>query len=43
MLIDELLNVDWDGNEFLFFEVFGIDIEEIYNRIENNVEKEVFL
>ncbi|BCS81726.1 RNA polymerase sporulation sigma factor SigE [Anaerocellum diazotrophicum] len=41
--IDEPLNVDWDGNELLLSDVLGTDTEEIYNRIESNVEKEALL
>jgi len=41
--IDEPLNVDWDGNELLLSDVLGTDTEEIYNKIESNVEKEALL
>lgn len=39
VFFDELFNIDWDGNEFLFFDVFGIDDDIIIKDIEVNVDK----
>ena len=37
--IDEPLNVDWDGNEFLLSDILGTDEDIIYRDMETEVEK----
>ena len=39
--IDELLNVDWDGNELLLSDILGTDEDVIYKDIEDEVEKKL--
>ncbi|MCD7778827.1 MAG: RNA polymerase sporulation sigma factor SigE [Clostridiales bacterium] len=37
--IDEPLNVDWEGNEFLLSDILGTDVDIIYRGIEDEVDK----
>lgn len=39
--IDDPLNVDWDGNEFLLSDVLGTDNDAIHKSIEEEVDKEL--
>ena len=39
--IDEPLNVDWDGNEFLLSDILGTDDDVTHKKIEDEVEKEL--
>lgn len=39
--IDEPLNVDWEGNELLLSDILGTDIDIIYRKIEDDVDKEL--
>lgn len=36
---DEPLNVDWDGNELLLSDVMGIEDDDIYKNVEDDVER----
>lgn len=38
VLFDELLNIDWDGNELLLFDVMGIEEDIIIKDLEVNVD-----
>ena len=38
--IDEPLNVDWDGNELLLYDILGTDTNEVSKNIENKDEVE---
>mgnify|MGYP000763019523 CR=1 FL=1 len=40
-VIDEPLNVDWDGNELLLSDILGTDADAIYRGIEDEVDKEL--
>jgi RNA polymerase sporulation-specific sigma factor len=37
----EPLNVDWDGNELLLSDILGTDADEVYNIIEDEVDKQL--
>lgn len=39
----EPLNVDWDGNELLLSDILGTDTDEVYNLIEDEVDKQLLL
>ena len=39
--IDEPLNTDWDGNELLLSDVLGTDSDEVYRRIEDEVDRQL--
>lgn len=39
--LDEPLNVDWDGNELLLSDILGSDTDEIYNRLEEEVNRKL--
>ena len=39
--IDEPLNTDWDGNELLLSDVLGTDSDDVYRRIEDEVDKQL--
>ncbi len=39
--IDEPLNVDWDGNELLLSDILGTDEDEIYQHLEDEVDREL--
>jgi RNA polymerase sporulation-specific sigma factor len=39
----EPLNIDWDGNELLLSDILGTDNDEVYNLIEDEVDKELLL
>jgi RNA polymerase sporulation-specific sigma factor len=37
----EPLNIDWDGNELLLSDILGTDNDEVYNLIEDEVDREL--
>ncbi|MFA9398072.1 MAG: RNA polymerase sporulation sigma factor SigE [Clostridiaceae bacterium] len=37
----EPLNIDWDGNELLLSDILGTDNDEVYNILEDEVDKEL--
>lgn len=37
----EPLNIDWDGNELLLSDILGTDNDEVYNIIEDEVDKQL--
>jgi RNA polymerase sporulation-specific sigma factor len=37
----EPLNIDWDGNELLLSDILGTDNDEVYNLIEDEVDKQL--
>ncbi|MCS4466347.1 RNA polymerase sporulation sigma factor SigE [Clostridium botulinum] len=39
----EPLNIDWDGNELLLSDILGTDNDEVYNLIEDEVDKQLLL
>lgn len=39
--IDEPLNTDWDGNELLLSDVLGTDSDEVYRKLEDEVDKQL--
>ncbi len=39
--LDEPLNVDWDGNELLLSEILGTENDEIYDHIEDEVNRKL--
>ena len=39
--IDEPLNVDWEGNELLFSDILGTDVDVIYRDIEDEVDRQL--
>ncbi|WP_251860369.1 RNA polymerase sporulation sigma factor SigE [Clostridium sp. Marseille-Q2269] len=39
----EPLNIDWDGNELLLSDILGTDNDEVYNSIEDEVDKQLLL
>lgn len=39
--IDEPLNVDWDGNELLLSDILGTENDEIYDHIEDEVNRKL--
>lgn len=39
--LDEPLNVDWDGNELLLSDILGTDNDEVYEHIEDEVNKKL--
>lgn len=39
----EPLNVDWDGNELLLSDILGTDTDEVYNLIEDEVDKQLLV
>lgn len=39
--LDELLNIDWDGNELLLSDILGTDGDLVYRGIEDEVDKEL--
>lgn len=39
--LDEPLNVDWDGNELLLSDILGTENDEVYGRIEDEVNKKL--
>ena len=41
VLIDEPLNVDWDGNELLLSDILGTDEDVIYRDMENEAERRI--
>ena len=41
--MDEPLNVDWDGNEFLLSDILGTDEDVIYRDIETDVERSLLM
>lgn len=38
---DEPLNVDWDGNELLLSDILGTDSDEVYNHLEEEVNRDL--
>lgn len=43
VLFDEFLNIDLDGNEFLLFDVLGIENDEIYKIIEEEIDRDLLV
>ena len=43
VLIDEPLNVDWDGNELLLSDILGTDEDVIYKDMETEVERKLLM
>ena len=41
--LDEPLNVDWDGNELLLSDILGTENDEVYGRIEEEVNKKLLV
>ena len=41
--IDEPLNVDWDGNEFLLSDILGTEEDTIYKDLENEAERKLLI
>ena len=41
--LDEPLNTDWDGNELLLSDVLGTGDDEVYQAIEDHVEKQLLM
>lgn len=39
----EPLNIDWDGNELLLSDILGTENDEVYNLIEDEVDKQLLL
>lgn len=39
--LDEPLNVDWDGNELLLSDILGTENDEVYGRIEEEVNRKL--
>lgn len=39
--LDEPLNVDWDGNELLLSDILGTETDEVYEHIEEEVNKKL--
>lgn len=39
--IDEPLNTDWDGNELLLSDILGSDSDEIYRKVEDEVDRQL--
>lgn len=39
----EPLNIDWDGNELLLSDILGTDTDEVYNFIEDEVDKQLLM
>ena len=39
--IDEPLNTDWDGNELLLSDVLGTDSDEVYRKLEDDVDRQL--
>ncbi|MBQ4516831.1 MAG: RNA polymerase sporulation sigma factor SigE [Clostridia bacterium] len=39
--IDEPLNTDWDGNELLLSDVLGTDSDEVYRKLEDEVDRQL--
>ncbi|MFR4406350.1 MAG: sigma-70 family RNA polymerase sigma factor, partial [Anaerovoracaceae bacterium] len=39
--LDEPLNVDWDGNELLLSDILGTENDEIYDHIEDEVNRKL--
>lgn len=40
---DEPLNVDWDGNELLLSDILGTDSDEVYNHLEEEVNRNLLV
>ena len=43
MSLDELLNVDWEGNVLVLSDVLGTDGDVIYKDVENEAERDILL
>jgi len=41
--LDEPLNVDWDGNELLLSDILGTDTDEVYGRLEEEVNRKLLV
>ena len=41
--IDEPLNVDWDGNELLLYDILGTEEDTIYRDLENEAERKLLV
>lgn len=41
--LDEPLNVDGEGNELLLGDILGTESEEVYNHVENQVERQLLM
>ena len=39
--LDELLNVDWEGNMLLLCDIIGTDADAVYNKVEASDEKQI--
>ncbi len=39
--LDEPLNVDWDGNELLLSDILGTENDEVYSRLEDEVNRKL--
>ncbi len=39
--IDEPLNVDWDGNELLLSDILGVESDDIYREVEEEVDRKL--
>ena len=39
--IDEPLNVDWDGNELLLSDILGVESDDIYKDVEDEVDRKL--
>ncbi|WP_392486460.1 RNA polymerase sporulation sigma factor SigE [Haloimpatiens sp. FM7315] len=39
----EPLNIDWDGNELLLSDILGTDTDEVYEYIEDEIDKQLLL